>query len=99
VPTNAAPGVAFEVKVLIGHPMETGYRAGANGERLARDIITRFVCSFEDEEVLSIDMSPAIAANPYLAFQVAVPRAGTLTFRWQGDHDFDVVETRRIEAS
>ena len=42
VPQTAAPGEIIEIKALIRHEMESGFRRGSRGEVIARDIITRF---------------------------------------------------------
>ena len=46
--------------------METGYRTGPDGALVPRDIIRRFVCTYNGEEVFSADLFPAISANPFL---------------------------------
>ena len=35
VPETAAPGEIVEIKILISHPMETGFRTGSDGRRVA----------------------------------------------------------------
>ena len=40
VPAKARRGEIIEIKTLIAHPMETGYRVGLNGALIPRDIIT-----------------------------------------------------------
>lgn len=99
VPRSVRRGEVFEVRATIGHPMETGYRPGADGRRLPRHIITRFTARFEGEAVLTLDLHPAISANPYLAFPMQVPRSGTLELRWEGDHGFAHVERVAITAT
>ncbi|MES2151932.1 MAG: thiosulfate oxidation carrier complex protein SoxZ [Pseudomonadota bacterium] len=89
---NVPRGQPMEVRALISHPMETGYRPGADGRVLARDIIRRFTCHFNGELVFAADLHPAISANPYLSFFVLAD-TGTLEFRWQGDHGFVHTET------
>ena len=32
MPREVKRGEAFEIRVMIGHPMETGYRRGSDGE-------------------------------------------------------------------
>ena len=70
VPKTARKGEIVEIRALISHPMETGYRAGSDGRTLPRDIIRRFTCRYNSEGVFSADLYPAISANPYLAFNV-----------------------------
>jgi sulfur-oxidizing protein SoxZ len=79
--------------------METGYRAGADGRTLPRDIIRRFSCRYEGELVFSATLHPAIAANPYLAFHVVAAETGTLSFTWEGDNGFAQTETARLSVS
>ena len=57
---------------MIAPNMETGHRVDAKGAVIPRDIINRFVCTYNGEEVFSADLFPAIAANPFLAFTLSV---------------------------
>ncbi len=97
IPASVSAGEIFEVKVLIAHPMETGFRTGASGRILERDIITDFSCLFENEEVFRAQFSPAIAANPFISFSMRVKKPGTFRFQWRGDHGFEADEERQVE--
>jgi len=99
VPANARKGEVVEIRTLIAHPMETGYRAGSDGRTLPRDILRRFACHYNGELVFSADLYPAIAANPYLAFSVVADTSGSLTFTWEGDHGFAQTESATITVS
>ena len=68
VPARAKRGEVIEIKTLIAHPMETGYRLGATGAAIPRDIINRFICTYNGEEMFRADSVPAIAANPFITF-------------------------------
>ena len=46
VPKKAKNGDVIEIKTLMSHIMETGYRHTASGEVVPRDIITSFTCRF-----------------------------------------------------
>ena len=96
VPASATRGQAIEVRVLIAHPMETGYRPGADGRVLPRDILRRFTCRYNGEPVFTAEFYPAVAANPYLAFHTLATETGTLEFEWQGDNGFSQVERRTL---
>jgi sulfur-oxidizing protein SoxZ len=87
-PKNAKAGEVVEIKVLIAHPMETGFRPGPNGQILPRDIITHFSCTYDGEEVFAADLSPAMAANPFLTFTAVATRSGKFVFSWEGDNGF-----------
>jgi len=87
-PQTARRGEVIEISAIIGHPMETGFRPGADGKVVPRDIIRRFSCHYDDELVFSAELSPAIAANPLIAFHTVATASGTLRLRWEGDHGF-----------
>ena len=96
MPKTARRGEVIEIKTLIAHPMETGFRPGPNGRMIARDIITRFSCEYDGAEVFAIDMTPAIAANPFIAFSTVATQSGPLKFRWTGDNGFSAEETATL---
>ena len=99
VPERAARGQVIEVRVLIAHPMETGYRPGADGRVLPRDILRRFACRYNGETVFAAEFYPAIAVNPYLAFHTVATESGTLEFEWLGDKGFAQVERRTLQVT
>lgn len=88
VPKTARPGEVIEISTIIGHPMESGFRPGADGQRLPRYIIERFSCHYNDELVFSAELSSAIAANPLIAFCTVATVSGTLRFSWEGEQGF-----------
>jgi len=95
-PATATRGQAIALRVLIAHPMETGYRPGADGRVLPRDILRKFACRYNGETVFTAEFYPAIAANPYLAFYTVATESGTLEFEWTGDNGFAQVERRTL---
>jgi len=96
VPRRVKRGEPFDVKLLISHPMESGQRRDAMGQPIPRDIINSFVCTYNGEEVLRAELFPAIAANPFLSFAVAVQGSGTLTMTFTDDHGAVQTETASI---
>ena len=96
VPARAKRGEVVEIKTLISHVMETGYRRTQLGAAIPRDIVTRFVCTYNGVEVFRAELHPAIAANPFIAFSTVAVESGTLTFQWTGDHGFSATESARI---
>ncbi len=102
VPKLAKPGEIIEIKALVQHPMETGYRRSGDGELLPRNLIRRFSCRLlagrkanaavtsndVGELVFSAVLHAAIAANPYLSFNLRATVSGTLVFVWEGDKGF-----------
>jgi sulfur-oxidizing protein SoxZ len=85
VPKGAKRGEVIEVRAMIAHPMETGYRVGQNGANIPRDIIRRFVCTYDGEGVFSADLFPAVSANPFIAFTIVATVSGTVAFAWTDD--------------
>ena len=96
VPASARRGEIIEIRALVQHPMETGYRRSSDGDLLPRDLIRRFTCRFvengkaDDSGVIVFDatLNAAIAANPYLSFNLRAMSSGTLVFTWDGDNGF-----------
>jgi sulfur-oxidizing protein SoxZ len=88
MPALAKRGEVIEIRALIAHPMETGYRSDGNGQRVPRDLIRRFACRYNGELVVSAELHPSITANPYFAFFATAADSGTLTFTWEGDNGF-----------
>ena len=96
VAERAKRGEMVEIKTLIQHPMETGYRLDSNGAKIPRDIINRFTCTCNGEEVFRADLFPAIAANPFIAFSTVATESGELVFAWSDDRGQTQTETRQI---
>jgi len=96
VPARARRGEVIEIKTLISHAMETGYRRSQLGAPIPRDIIRLFVCTYNGTEVFRAELHPAVAANPFIAFSTVAMESGTLAFRWTGDNGFSVTESAAI---
>jgi sulfur-oxidizing protein SoxZ len=99
VPKTARRGDIIDIKTLIAHAMETGFRRTHLGVPIPRDIITTFVCSYNGVEVFRADLHPSVSANPYIQFTTVATESGTLEFTWSGDNRFLVTETARIEVT
>jgi len=96
VPKQAKRGDVIEIKTLVSHPMETGYRRDSMGNAIPRDIINRFVCTYNGVEVFRADLFPAIAANPFLSFHTVATESGELKLSWTGDDGNTQTETVNI---
>jgi sulfur-oxidizing protein SoxZ len=96
VPKTAKRGDVIEIKTLISHVMETGFRHNTNGEVIPRDIITSFRCTYNGEEIFSTLFYPAMAANPFVTFFTVATESGTIAFMWEGDNGFAVTEEAKI---
>ena len=94
MPATAKKGEVIEIRTLIAHPMETGYRRGDDGSVLPRNLIRRFTCVYDGETVFSAELFAAVAANPLISFSTVATASGTLTFSWDGDNGF--AQTERV---
>ena len=88
VPAKARRGDIIEIKTLMSHIMETGYRRTAAGDLVPRNIITSFTCRYNGKEIFRADLFPAIAANPFITFFTVASESGKFDFDWIGDNGF-----------
>ena len=82
LPHEARRGDLVEVRIVIQHPMETGFRRAAQGERVPRNAIHSLVCRYHGAEVFRATLSTGIAANPFLRFFLRATQSGELDFWW-----------------
>lgn len=98
VPAKAKRGQVIEIKTLISHVMETGYRHSTTGAKIPRDIITTFACTYNGEEIFRATLHPAIAANPFLTFHTVATESGKIAFTWTGDNGFSETGAATIKV-
>ncbi|MBX9739989.1 MAG: thiosulfate oxidation carrier complex protein SoxZ [Beijerinckiaceae bacterium] len=98
VPSKAKRGDIVEIKTLLSHPMETGFRTGVDGALVPREIINRFVCTYNGEVVFSAELFPAVSANPFISFTTVATDSGTLVFSWTDDQGKTQVQTAPISV-
>jgi sulfur-oxidizing protein SoxZ len=99
VPAKARRGDIIEIKALMSHIMETGYRRTAAGDIVPRDIITSFTCRYNGAEVFRADFFPAIAANPFISFFTIAKDSGKFEFEWIGDKGFSETASASITVA
>ena len=99
VPPRARKGETIEIKTLVVHPMETGYRRDNVGQAIPRFILTRFTCSFAGETVFASDLYTGVAANPFMAFHMLATETSELVFEWTDQNGAKHAERRRIEVT
>ncbi|MBL8384538.1 MAG: thiosulfate oxidation carrier complex protein SoxZ [Burkholderiales bacterium] len=85
VPAQVRRGESFEVKILIRHAMETGYRLTDEGKPIARNVIRELTCRYNGVLVFRAEPSSGIAANPLFTFFVTAGDSGELVFEWVDD--------------
>jgi sulfur-oxidizing protein SoxZ len=98
IPATARRGEIIQIKTLISHVMESGFRHDSLGALIPRDILRLFTCSYNGVEVFRAEIHPAIAANPYFAFNTIATESGTLDFTWSGDNGFSTTHSAAIKV-
>ncbi len=99
LPKKAKRGEVIEIRTMISHVMETGFRPSSRGVLIPRNIITAFTCRYNGVEVFRADFYPAVTANPFLIFHTVATESGTLVFKWTGDDGFAAEESVAIEVA
>jgi len=89
LPPEARRGDAVEVRVLIQHPMETGFRRNLEGKRVPRNVLHSLACRYNGVEVFRATLSSGIAANPTLRFYFRAEKSGELEFWWLDDDEVE----------
>ena len=85
IPREARRGDVIEIRILIQHPMETGYRHDDVGQLIKRNVINVLSCRYNGVEVFRADLSSGISANPYVQFYTVAEASGEFEFTWIDD--------------
>jgi sulfur-oxidizing protein SoxZ len=85
VPRAAKRGEPMAIRIIIQHPMETGFRHDEVGHLIKRNVINAFSCRYNGVEVFRADLSSGIAANPFLQFYTVAEASGEMEFSWIDD--------------
>ena len=72
-----------DVRVLMGHPMETGQRKDAAGKTVPAHYINDVKIMVGDRTVLTANWGPAVSQNPFLQIKVKGAKVGDkVTVSW-----------------
>lgn len=82
LPDNAKRGDVIEVRLLIQHDMETGFRRDMQGRAVPLNVIQDVRVSYAGEEVFRAELGSGVSANPYLAFPLRVETGGEVLAEW-----------------
>ncbi len=97
IPNQIRLNDTIEIKTLVSHPMESGFRLNHNGDVIPRNLIEKFEVLYEGRLVFGARFGPGIAANPFLSFSLVATEAGPIEFVWY-EQNGDVTRlTRQIE--
>lgn len=84
-PENVRSGEIVKVRLLIQHPMDTGYLQDFTGKVVPRNIIRVLTCHLGSQEVFRIEPSSGIAANPFFEFYVRATATAEFKIEWVDD--------------
>lgn len=69
----------IEVKVLIKHPMESGFRKDLDtGKLIPAHFVEEVICEHNDKVIMKATLSGAVSINPYLAFKFKEGQLGDI---------------------
>jgi len=72
-----------EVRLLLGHVMETGFRHDSAGAPVAKDILQTVKVHVGDALVFEAELGTGMAANPMFFFSFTLPpQASDLVVSW-----------------
>lgn len=98
-PETASKGEIFEIKTMIIHPSESGFRKDKAGKPIPRMIVNRLECTYNGQTVFAADLFPSIAENPYLIFYCKAVESGEIVFKWTDDAGEVTTATRKITVT
>ena len=99
VPERAKRGEEVEIRAMIQHPMESGFRLDNVGRTIPRNIVDSFTCTYGGKQVFRAKLHPAVSSNPYLLFYVVATQSADLVFTWTDDHGGAATHTTHLEVA
>jgi sulfur-oxidizing protein SoxZ len=99
MPQTARRGEVIEIKTLIQHEMETGYRRDGRGLVIPRDIISELTVTYGGAIVFRGNLDAGISANPYFAFHLRAIETGEIVFKWTDERGNATTVSRRLTVT
>ena len=85
LPASMFPGEVVKARLLVEHPMHTGYLQDLQGRLIPRNVIVQLSCDYGGREVFRVEPSSGIAGNPLFEFFFRVQNPGELWVLWVDD--------------
>ena len=92
-------GEPVEIRAMVMHPMESGFRLDNVGHSIPRHIVDTFTCAYDGKEVFRAKLHPAMSTNPYFVFYVVAMQNADLLFTWTDDHGELATHNVRLEVT
>ena len=99
MPNQAKKGDIIDIKVIVQHDMESGFRRDEQGGIIPRDILRSFLSTYNGTEIFRADLHPGTGANPMIVFSTIATESGTLEFTWAGDNDYLAKSTSQLTVT
>lgn len=84
-PERITAGEVVKVRLLVQHPMDTGYLQDLLGKLVPRNVIRLLTCTLGTQEVFRVEPSSGIAANPLFEFFVRATETAEMRVEWVDD--------------
>ncbi len=88
VPPRIVEGDVFKLRLLVQHPMDSGFLRNLEGVLVKRNVIRHLQCMYHDKEVFRVEPTTGTAANPLFEFYLRATTSGELYFRWVDDKGY-----------
>ena len=85
LPSSVQSGQLVRARLLIQHPMDTGFFQDLSGKPIPRNIITELRCDYAGHTVFMAQPSTGIASNPLFEFYFKAIESGEVWIRWIDD--------------
>jgi sulfur-oxidizing protein SoxZ len=99
VPASVRKGEVFEVRVLVQHPMETGFRRDMDGRAIPINILDKLACRYGGREVFSAELGSGMSANPYVSFFLKAEASGEIVVEWSDDRGEKGRATAKVDVT
>ena len=84
-PERILTGDVVKVRLLVQHPMDTGYLQDLLGKLVPRNVIRSLTCTLGQQEVFRAEPSSGISANPLFEFFVRAEQTAEMHVEWIDD--------------
>ncbi len=95
---SAKRGETVEIRTMVQHPMESGFRLNNTGKEIPRHIVEAFHCAYNGREIFRAKLYPAVSTNPFFTFYVVADASGELVFTWQDDQGGVATVTQQLDV-
>jgi len=88
-PSNIKSGEVIKLRLLIQHPMDTGYLQDFTGHYIPRNVIQWIKVTYDQRDVFFVETSSGIAANPFFEFYMRATVSGLVQVKWLDDSGYE----------